>query len=120
MQERWTHHIDQLTRDFKQEFGMLSTEELNWKPNANTWSIGQNIDHLIIINNTYHPIINAVRTGTYRKPLLARFDFMVSFLGRIVLGAVQPDRKKRMKTFPIWEPAKSDIQVDILEKFEKQ
>ena len=30
---------------------------------------------------------------------------------------MQPDRKKRMKTFPIWKPAKSEISVEILNQF---
>jgi hypothetical protein len=119
MQERWTDQIDKVTIDFKQSFGTLTITELNWKPNPTTWSIGQNLDHLIVINGTYHPVIKEVREGTYRLPFLAKFDFMVSFLGRTVLKAVQPDRKKRVKTFPIWEPTKSDIKEDIWERFEK-
>jgi len=119
MQERWTDQIDKITKDFKQSFGTLTITELNWKPNQNTWSIGQNLDHLIVINGTYHPIIKSVRAGTYRLPFLAKFEFMVSFLGRTVLKAVQPDRKKRMKTFPVWEPTKSDIEEDIWERFEQ-
>ena len=119
MKEQWTDQIDKVTSDFKQSFGTLTIAELNWKPNQNTWSIGQNLDHLIVINGTYHPVIRAVREGTYRLPFLAKFDFMVSFLGRTVLKAVQPDRKKKMKTFPIWEPTKSDIKEDIWERFEK-
>ena len=119
MQERWTDQIDKITSDFKKSFGTLTINELNWKPNQNTWSIGQNLDHLIVINGTYHPVIKTVREGKYRLPFLAKFDFMVSFLGRTVLKAVQPDRKKRMKTFPIWEPTQSDIKEDIWNRFEK-
>jgi hypothetical protein len=43
---------------------------------------------------------------------------MVSFLGKIVLNGVQPDRKKRMKTFPIWEPNTSNVIGDILSRFQ--
>jgi hypothetical protein len=50
MQERWTDQIDSITSDFKHSFGTLTIKELNWKPNQNTWSIGQNLDHLIVIN----------------------------------------------------------------------
>jgi hypothetical protein len=44
--------------------------------------------------------------------------FMVNFLGKMVLGAVQPDRKKKMKTFPIWEPTKSKVTSDVLTRFD--
>lgn len=118
MQDRWTDQIDKITIDFKRSFGTLTINELNWKPNQNTWSIGQILDHLIVINGTYHPVIKEVRGGKLRLPFIARFGFMVSFLGRTVLKAVQPDRSKRMKTFPIWEPRQSDIGADILNRFE--
>jgi hypothetical protein len=95
IQEQWIDQIDKITSDFKQSFGTLTITELNWKPNQNTWSIGQNLDHLIVINATYHPVIKAVKEGTYILPFLAKFDFMVSFFGRTVLKAVQPDRKKK-------------------------
>ena len=119
MQERWTTQIDKVTNDFKEAFESLTMAELNWKPDPNTWSIAQNLDHLIVINGTYHQKIKSVREGTYKLPFHAKFEFMVSFLGRTVLMAVQPDRKKRMKTFSIWEPAKSDIEDDIWERFEQ-
>ncbi|HQQ96323.1 MAG TPA: DinB family protein [Cyclobacteriaceae bacterium] len=118
IKERWIEPIDKITSDFRQSFGALSMVELNWKPHPNTWSIGQNLDHLIAINGTYYPVINAVKAGITRLPFLAKFDFMVSFLGRTILKSVQPDRRKKMKTFPIWEPTKSDVQGDIWERFE--
>jgi hypothetical protein len=94
MVDRWTNQVDAVTNDFKESFGTLTLEQLNWKPNSNLWSIGMNLDHIIVINRTYHPVIDTIRKGQYRLPFVARFDFMVSFLGRTVLKAVQPDRKK--------------------------
>jgi hypothetical protein len=117
--DSWTNKIDEVTSSFKKAFGMLSAEQLNWKPNANTWSIGQNIDHLIVINSTYYPVIKSVKEGTYKLSFMSKMGFMVNFLGKAVLNAVQPDRKKKMKTFPIWEPTQSKIEADILNKFEK-
>ncbi len=119
MHDRWTNQIDAITNDFKESLGMLTIEQLNWRPNTDAWSIGQNLDHIIVINGTYFPVIKAIRTGSYQLPVIAKLDFMVSFLGRTVLKAVQPDQKKRMKTFPIWEPTKSDVQPDIWQRFEK-
>jgi hypothetical protein len=116
---RFTHKIDETTNAFKKSFGMLTVEQLNFKPNPETWSIAQNIDHLIVINETYYPVIKSLREGSYKLPFMAKLGFMVNFLGNMILGSVQPDRKRKMKTFPIWEPAKSEISADILTRFEK-
>jgi len=116
--ERWTHDIDLITDAFKREFGSLSIAQLNWKPNADTWSVAQNMDHLIVINKTYYPIIKEAREKTLKLPFVARIGFMVSWFGRLILKAVQPDRKMKSKTFPIWEPTTSAIDGDILIRFE--
>jgi hypothetical protein len=115
----WTLQIDKVTEDFTKDFGSLTTEQLNWKPNPQTWSIAQNVDHLIVVNETYYPVLASLKEGTYKTSFIARFGFMVSFFGAIVLNAVKPDRKKKMKTFPVWEPNASQIKGDILDKFKK-
>ncbi|MFT6321625.1 MAG: hypothetical protein ACJAT4_002555 [Granulosicoccus sp.] len=113
----WTNQIDKTTSEFKQLFSELSSEELNWKSNAKTWSIAQNIDHLIAINKTYFPILAELKSGKYKLPFIGKFGFIVSYLGKLILNAVEPSRKKKTKTFSIWEPSKSKIPADILEQF---
>ena len=111
--------IDDLTRAFNETFGALTAEKLNWKPDPQVWSIAQNIDHLITINETYFPVIGAIRTGDYRTPLIGKLGFIVRFFGKTVLRSVQPDRRRKIKTFPVWEPSSSLISGDILDRFGK-
>ncbi|HFA51016.1 MAG TPA: DinB family protein [Bacteroidetes bacterium] len=113
----WTKQIDEITNSFNNEFGKLTVEQLNWKPTEQVWSIAQNIEHLIVINETYYPIIKAIREGNYKIPFIGKIGFIVNFLGKTVLKSVQPDRRKKMKTFPLWEPSKSEISINILERF---
>lgn len=116
---RWSGQIDKITEDFLGSFSHLSQEQLNWKPNAETWSIAENIDHLIILNETYYPILEELKKGTYELPFIARFGFAVSFFGKMILKSVDPERKKKMKTFAIWEPGESDLSKHILSQFEE-
>lgn len=113
----WINQIDKTTVEFHQLFGELSSEKLNWKPNPTTWSIAQNIDHLIVINKSYFPILAELKSGKYQLPFLGRFGFVVSFLGKLILNAVEPSRKKKTKTFSIWEPSESYVSVNIIEQF---
>ena len=115
--KNWIDQIDNTTGEFQELFGTLKSEELNWRPSQDTWSIAQNIDHLMAINQTYFPALNELRSGSYKLPFLAKSGFIVSFLGKMILNGVSPDRKKKMKTFPIWEPAQDPIANGILERF---
>ncbi len=113
----WNNQIDKTTEEFSHLFGSLTSDQLNWKPNPQTWSIAQNIDHLIVVNQSYYPILGDLKRGSHKLPFIGRIGFVVSLLGKLLLDAVQPDRKKKIKTFPIWEPSESQISGDILERF---
>ena len=117
--KNWSQEIEKTTQDFIESFGGLNENQLNWKPNPQTWSIAQNIDHLLVINKTYFTIIESIRKGTHKTPFISKLGFMVSFFGKKVLEAVQSDRKKKTKTFPIWEPSSGQILKGILERFKK-
>lgn len=115
----WKNEMDAVTQAFKNAFGQLSEEELNWKPNAQTWSIAQILEHLIIINSSYYPIILHAQQKTLKLSWMGRISFFYNMMGKAILSASQPDRKKLMSTFPIWMPSSSNIPGDILQKFEK-
>lgn len=114
----WENELNRITAEFKSAFSGLNEKELNWKPSSDVWSIGQIIDHLITINKTYFPVIDQLKSGTYKKPFFARIPFMVNFFGNIILKGVSPDQKRRTKTFPVWEPSQSEIPAGILYQFE--
>ncbi|MEY4895153.1 MAG: hypothetical protein RL751_1982, partial [Bacteroidota bacterium] len=113
----WLEEIDQNTHFVKELFLDLNEDQLNAKPNQNTWSIAQNLAHLIVINESYYPILQDLHHQTYKAPFHAKFPFLVSFFGKFVLKSVTPDRRKKMKTFPIWEPGQSAVVAGILDRF---
>lgn len=115
--KNWNTELTGITQDFVKHFGELGVKELNEKPNIHVWSIAQNIDHLMVINRSYFPVIESIRKGTYTTPFVAKLGFVVSFMGKTVLKAVEPERKKKTKTFPIWRPSSSTISPDIVERF---
>lgn len=115
----WISRIDEVTAAVKAEFGALTVQQLNQKPNPKAWSIAQNLDHLIVINQTYVPLINSVRDGSFKMPFSGKLGFMVNMLGKMVLASVLPDRKRKIKTFAIWQPSQSEISGDIVSRFEQ-
>lgn len=114
---KWIKELELITEEVERLFGSLSPEQLNWKPDPGTWSIGENIAHLIVVNASYFPMLEALKEGTYHPPFIAKIGFVVRFLGRTILETVQPNSQKKMKTFPIWEPGTSSLVSPILQQF---
>src|SRR6478735_6635488 len=117
--EAWEQEINQITTQFQNSFGQVSAEKLNQKPDSQTWSIAEILDHLIRINESYYPVLKQVRQGTQNLPFVSRFSFFTKLFGNLILKSVSPDRSKKIKTFPIWEPRASNLSGNMLEKFEK-
>lgn len=106
----WQQRLDQTSADFTAAFGALDAEGLNWRPDVHTWSIAQNIEHLIAINGSYVKAVAQLHDPKYQPPFVAKIGFLVRFFGNTILKASQPDTPRKMKTFPAWTPA-SDIVV---------
>ncbi len=115
--EKWNDQIDKITADFFEHFGKLSEKELNFKPQSQTWSIAQNIAHLVEVNDSYFPVFKNLESGNNALPFIARFGFMASFFGNLIKKSVEPSRKKKIKTFPVWQPGESNFSSKILSNF---
>lgn len=113
----WISSIDRISSKVKDEFGSLTNEQIHWRPDAGTWSIAQNLDHLRVVNESYFPALLALKAGTYQVPFIAKIGFLVSFFGKTILRAVQPDRRNKMKTFPIWQPSMSIVSDLVVDRF---
>ena len=69
------------------------------------------------INRSYYPEIETVENGTYKMPFIGKLNFIVNFFGKVLLKSIDPANRKKARTFPIWEPSKSDLPVNILDQF---
>lgn len=116
-------YIDSLnsaTKKFVEAFSSLTPQELNWKPDAQTWSVGQIIDHVITTNETYFPVFEALAAGTYETSFAAKIPFVPGFIGKMLVNSVRPETLRKMKTVTVFEPTKSEVPADILQRFQEQ
>jgi DinB family protein len=108
---------ERVRSDASATFGALSAEQINWKPSAGEWSIAQCLEHLILLNEPYFPEIDKILSGQRKASLWERVPLLPAFFGRLVLTAVQPDSKKKVKARPAFEPVSSSIDIGILLRF---
>lgn len=113
----WKQSFEENSRLFERSFGHLTASELNWKPDESAWSVGQVIEHLIRINESYYPVLGQLKTGHNPAPWIANIGFIPKLFAKFILAGVDPERQKKIKTFPLWEPSYTTIPEDIVGRF---
>jgi len=106
-----------ITKNVETVFGDLNFEQLNWKPNAKSWGVGQCFEHLIVTNNLYFPAIQKVIDGKHRNNFFSKIPLMVDLIAVVMKNSLNPEQKRKMKTFKIFEPAVSNVSETIIEDF---
>ncbi len=114
-----TSELEKISADVQKTFGSLSAEQLNWKPNAESWSVGQCLEHLIITNNAFLPMLEQIARGERKNSFWENYSPLTSFFGNLVVNSLKSDKKK----FPapkMIRPSESAIVPDIIKKFVAQ
>jgi len=117
--EAWQDQLQAITRSYVDAFSQLNAEALNWQPNPKQWSIGQIIEHIIMVNSSYFEIPEKIRSRQQKYPFLARFDFYPRMMGNMIHKSVLPETRRKQSTLPIWEPSHSQVSADILAQFQR-
>ena len=98
-------------------FQSLSEEQLNFKYNPTTWSIGECLDHIIFTNELYFQKFEKIVNGQHKNPFLAKFRFYPTLFGNLIKNSVDPKNAKKTKTFKVFEPLSSNYNAQIFENF---
>ncbi len=113
--------IDELkgiAAEVKAGFGNLSLEQLNWKANVDSWSIGQCLEHLILTNNQMLNEISKCVDGTHKNSIWESWSPFTSFLGGFLIKSMKSDRKKFKAPSKLIVPP-SEISAKITEEFDE-
>ena len=116
--DKWTYQIDQTTKKFIETFSDLNSEQLNWKPDPGTWSIAQNIAHIILLNKSYFQKFEKIKLGTNNIPIATRLRYWFTFARNPIIPYTDTHRIKRAKTYEFWESARTDYTKDIFIDFQ--
>ena len=105
--------VNQIATDTKSTFGHLSPSQLNWKPAAERWSVGQCFDHLITSN------IDDVLAGK-KRTLWQRMPLLPGLVAKLFIKSLDPANTRKIKAPKRFEPAQSDITAAVIDDFIKQ
>ena len=95
--------------------GGLTRDQLNWRPTARSWSVGQCLDHLCVANRVYGTAIAAALDGRPQSPVQ---EITPGWFGRtFVTKYTEPS--PRVRRIPAPGKIRPVLQVDVsvLERF---
>lgn len=116
----WIKELEKINSEVKETFGALTVEKLHAKPDSRKWSVAENLQHLIQVNESYFPIFERLQKGTFQHAFIGNFGFFRKLFGNMIYKSVADGGKKKIKTFPLWEPKSIDKDEDIVEKLLQQ
>ncbi len=108
--------LEKISTDSEQTFGKLSAEQINWKLDSKSWSIGQCFEHLIKTNTLFFPVFVSIKSGTKVNSFWENYSPFTSFIGNLLIKRVKNDNVKvKAPSKKLIPPSK--ISADIIKHF---
>ncbi len=108
---------NEITNEIRGNFSGLNARQLNWKPSADQWSVGQCFDHLAATARAYFPIFERVLSGEKKNTLLERVPFLPFLWGQMLIKAVDPKSKYRVRAPKVFQPTSSGVDGAVVPRF---
>ena len=109
--------IPLLTAIIDKDFGNLNLIQLNWKLAPDQWSIGQCLDHIIVSNGKYLPILKAIKEGKQKPSFWERNNPLSNYTGKQMIKTLGKNVVKKYKSPRLFIPSESTISQNIISDF---
>lgn len=116
LSERIVSELRTISEDVQKTFGELSPEQINWKPGAEGWSVGQCFEHLIKTNELFYSELDKIANGTRRSSFLENWSPLSGVFGNLMISSLKKDARKFKAPSPKIVPP-SEIDPHIIEIF---
>lgn len=104
-----------VAQDASKVFGPLSPTQLNWKPSAEQWSVGQCFGHLIKTNRGFFSSLEEAARGGRKSNLWERVSPLSGLFGRLLVRTMSSRRK--FKAPRGLKPTSSDVDAGVVGEF---
>lgn len=111
-----TAELEKISENARKTFGNLSAEQINWRPSAEGWSVGQCFEHLIKTNELFFPELEKIAGGERKNSFLENYSPLSGFFGNLLVKSLQKDERKFKAPSQEIVPL-SEVSKDIIAQF---
>ena len=101
-------------------FGRLDEQQLNWRPDAKSWSVAQCFDHLISANREMLQAIDAALDTSRPRTLWQQMPVLPRVFGSMLIKSQMPEATRKFTAPQKATPSSSAIDGRIIERFAAQ
>jgi len=109
-----------IARDADATFGRLDSQQLNWRPDAQEWSVAQCLDHLLTANQLMSATSEDALAGATRPTIWQRLPVLPGVFGRALVRSQAPESTRKYKAPSKAQPSTSDLAADVVGRFVDQ
>lgn len=106
-----------ISKDAQAAFGHLNAEQINWRPRAEQWSVGQCFEHLITSNREFFPQFDQIIEGGRKNTLWQSMPFLPGLFGGMLIKGLGPASQQKFKAPKNFQPLSSEINPRIVSEF---
>jgi len=109
--------VEELIRLVQSNFKEVQLAQLNWKENAEKWSILECLEHLNRYSRYYNLQIKKAIQKLITKNRKSKEDFKPGILGKYFTNMIDPANMKKMKTQKHMNPVNSSLDRKVIKEF---
>ena len=109
--------LEDLMREAQARFGGLDARQLNWRPDAARWSVGQCFDHLLKMNQLMFQAAENALNDALPRTVWQRLPVLPSMVGRMMIRSQAPEATRKYTAPPKGVPSSSEIAPDVVRRF---
>jgi hypothetical protein len=95
----------------------LRSDQFDWRPAPNAWSVGQCLEHLNAVARFYLPRLDEGIAEAIRRGLYGEGPFRYGWLGRWSVRLAEPPPRFRLKALQAFEPQPNRSKQEITAAF---
>lgn len=110
--------LESIQKQLLQKYDSLTQQQLNWSPSPKVWSIAQCIDHTILANKAYFPLLVQLGNGTKKTKKREKLPLLPDVWGKWLVRTSRPNsRLNKLMAPEAYLPSDQPIATSILQEF---
>ena len=116
-ESEWLANLEKSSRELDERTASrlegLSAEQLNWRPDGDTWSVLQQYHHILLANRPYIEILERLTQVARTR----QHDYHPGFWGKLMLKMVGPEDKLRVSVPKPLIPSEEPLTLDTFSEY---